>query len=150
MLNTSIETWYSPQKRLFRRVVSLCFTFAGIYWLIIYGLVAADMLSVDELKALRGGQTMIYFILLTIWGVEYLREARRLKNVITLSNELGCPPQDIQAGQIGNTIGSFAIISGFSGAPKTWIIPGANLLGLTVSASLILIQYLNLFQAATK
>lgn len=148
MLNTSIQSWYAPQKKVFQRVVSLCFTFAGVYWLIIYGFTAFDMLSPDELKSLRSGQTMIYFVLLTLWGVEYLRESRRLKKVLVTANTMDCTPENVQAGHVADSIGSFAIINGFANAPKTWIVPVINLLGLTLSASLILIQYVNVFQAA--
>lgn len=148
MLNTSIQSWYAPQKKLFRRIISLLFTFAGIYWLIIYGLMAADLLGSDDLVKLRSGQTIIYFILLTLWGVEYLREASRLKAIINASNEMECAADQVQSGHVAESIASFAIISGFSGAAKTWILPALNLAGLAISAALILLQYVRMFQAA--
>lgn len=116
-----------PQLKRFRSFVKLLFTAAGMYWIFIYGFAAAGMLSHDEMTSLRSGQTMIYFILLTIWGIDYMREAKMLRNVIATSADVATA--------------TYPVFSGISGRPSSWIMPIINLAGIATSTFLIGRQY---------
>ncbi len=147
MLHATIDQGYTPQKKVFKRIVSMLFATAGVYWLFIYGFKFAGMLHPGDMEAFRAGQTFIYFVLLTLWGVEYLREAKRLKAVMDIANEKGCAPNAIEAHELGSSLASFGIIRGLPNAPKTWILPLVNLFGVALSSAMIILQYVHLIQA---
>ncbi len=120
--------------KLFRTLLKSLFTAAGIYWLFIYGLDAAGQITHDELAILRGGQTLIYFILLSLWGVDYMREAKMLRRVLESGGDI--------------TSASYAVLTGTSGSATSWILPLLNITGLLVSTILIVKQYVVLFSYA--
>ena len=76
-LHETLTKTYEPQHRLFGRLIRLCFSFAGCFWILIYGMQWLALIDHDALRDLRSGQTMIYFILLSLWGIEYLRETSK-------------------------------------------------------------------------
>lgn len=120
-----------PQLRTFRTIVKWLFTAAGLYWIFIYGLDAADLITHDELTVLRGGQTVIYFILLTLWGVDYMREAKVLRRVLQ------------NGGDISQTV--YPVLTGTVGNATSWILPLLNSVGILASSILIIKQYVVLF-----
>jgi hypothetical protein len=144
MFSNSIEAPYNTQKRLFKRLISMAFTLAGIYWLFIYGAEWASLIDAEERTSLRSGQTIIYFILLTLWGVEYLRESKRLSHVIEVANGLGVTPQDVSMEQLTRK-GAFSVLRPIKGSSP--LMPAVNWLGLVISAVLIVMQYSRLIAA---
>lgn len=120
----------------------MCFTFAGCYWIVIYLLQWLSMIDHEQLRDFRSGQTLIYFILLSLWGVEYLRETRRLKLLIRRSEELDVRVSRLTLSDLHPKTGGFAILRPV-GAPsaKQWIFPMLNITGLTMAVYLIAQRY---------
>ena len=128
---------------MFKRIVSLAFTMAGVYWLFMYGFEWAGWVTRSDVQVLRSGQTIIYFILLTIWGIEYLREAKRLSHVMEIANAERTAPDAVELSQISRQ-GLFAVLRPIGEQPAL-IMPIVNWLGIMSSVILIAIQYVRLF-----
>lgn len=149
MFHPSLASAYEPQQRHFGRAIRACFTLAGCYWIVIYAMQWLGMIDHDQLRELRAGQTMIYFILLSLWGVEYLRESRRLKRVIARSEELGVAVSRISTDDLSPSLGTFAILHPIApSSMSAWIFPILNIAGLVVAAILIAQRYVAAFSAA--
>ncbi|MFM8771359.1 MAG: hypothetical protein ACKOE4_04970 [Candidatus Kapaibacterium sp.] len=149
MFDPSLAAVYEPQHRLFGRLIRLCFTFAGCYWILIYSMQWLSMVDHDQLRELRSGQTLIYFILLSIWGIEYLREARRLKYLIRRSEELGVAVSCVSLSDISSGSGSFAVLRPIAhSSVGSWTFPVINVTGLAVALYLISHRYIAAFMAA--
>jgi len=148
MFHESIAASYERQHALFKRLVSLAFSLAGIYWLVMYGMEFGGLLQVEDMQVLRSGQSIIYFVLLTLWGIEYLRETRRMKAVWVVANERAVPPQAVTAADIANKAGSFAVVRPVAFGSGGLVMILINTGGLVVSYVLIILQYLRLFRLA--
>jgi len=142
-LHETLTTVYDPQHRLFGRLIRLCFSFAGCFWILIYGMQLLALIDHEQLRDLRSGQTMIYFILLSLWGIEYLRETRRLKLLIRRSEELGVAVSAVSTMDIAPRTGSFAILHPIASSSAThWIFPVLNVTGMSVALYLITQRYI--------
>lgn len=141
MLHSSITLLYTKQKDLFRRFISLSFTMAGVYWLFMYGFELADWITKEQAASLRSGQSIIYFVLLTLWGVEYLRESRRLGQVMEIANTERLSPDEVELEAL-HAKGAFGVLKPINGASP--IMPIINWVGLAVSTILIVMQYMRL------
>lgn len=150
MLHPSIGITYTAQKKRFRRLISLWFSAAGVYWLVMYGAELLGAINIEEMQVLRTGQTVIYFVLLTLWGMEYLREARRLALVITTANERRTAPDEIQASELSTHLHWFSILRPVGTGLGAKIVPALNILGLAISLGLIAAQYGRLVSAIMK
>lgn len=74
---------------------------------------------------------MIYFILLTLWGVDYMREAKVLRRVLE------------NGGDVSQTV--YPVLTGTSGKVTSWVLPLLNSVGILASSILIVKQYVVLF-----
>lgn len=149
MFDPSLTAVYEPQHRLFGRLIRLCFTFAGCYWILIYGMQWLSMVDHDQLRELRSGQTLIYFILLSLWGIEYLRETRRLKHLIRRSEELGVAVSRVSVSDISSGSGSFAVLRPIApSSVRNWTFPVINAMGLAIAIYLIAHRYIAALTAA--
>lgn len=148
MLHPSIGTSYDTQKKRFRRLISLWFSAAGMFWIAMYGAELLGLITLEEMQSLRTGQTVIYFVLLTLWGVEYLREARRLALVITEANSRGIPPDHIHANDVGTRLHWFGVVRPMGTGVAATLLPALNILGLAISFALIVAQYWRLAAAS--
>jgi len=150
LLHESISSFYDLQKKQFDRIVRLSFTAAGTYWLVIYALRALDILEVSQLAQLRAGQTWVYFLLLTAWGVESLREAKRYKAVVRVSNDECRLPNEVSMTDLGKESRSFAITRPLPSDSRSRVMPLVNILLLFLSVVLIAKQYAELVVASMK
>jgi hypothetical protein len=135
MLHPSLHALYVPQRTLFGRLLRLAFALAGIFWFLLYAMPA------EQHAAFRSGQSVIYFILLSLWGIDYLREAKRLAFLIRTANEKGCAPNEVVASDIGSHRRMFAVVPWFDGSVH--ILSLGMWLALTVALILVSIQYMN-------
>jgi hypothetical protein len=141
-LDTSFAQVYEPQHALFGRLVRMCFTFAGCYWIVIYLLQWLLLIDHEQLRDFRSGQTLIYFILLSLWGVEYLRETRRLKLLIRRSEELDVCVSRVTLSELHSKTGGFAILRPIGASSvRGWVFPFLNITGLAVAVYLIVQRY---------
>lgn len=149
MFHPSIAASYEPQHRLFKRAVSTAFGLAGVFWLVMYGCEWSSVITLEQTQLVRSGQTIIYFVLLTLWGMEYLRETRRLKAVWQIAGEHVCAPQEITSDQILAQASWFGILKPVTFGGGTWLMPVVNLIGLAIAYALIIRQYARLLFMAT-
>lgn len=141
-LDPTISSVYSAQQQRFARLIRLSFTIAGCYWIVIYAMNWSSAIDHDQLRDLRSGQTLIYFILLSLWGIEYLREVRRLKVLIAKSEELARPVSTITLAEVSASANNFSILAPvISLTFSSWIFPILNIGGLLAAASLIIARY---------
>lgn len=146
MLEPTLSARYEPQQKLFGRFIRLCFSLAGTYWIVIYVMQWTGSIDAEQLRELRSGQTMIYFVLLTLWGMEYMREVRRLKGLIRRSHELGVAVSEVTLEHIRPMAASFAVLYPIAPSPvSAWIFPIMNIAGLIAAAVLIAGRYLAAF-----
>lgn len=146
MLNPTLRDLYVVERKRFKRMLTLCFSMAGLYWFVIYAIVGFDLTSdpAANALALRSGQTVIYLILMTLWGVDYLREERRLKIVIETANGRDTKPDAVMASDIdGKRLGAFSILRPKGTGKAPFVMPLVNLAGLACAAWLIVMQYVN-------
>jgi hypothetical protein len=134
MLHQSIAQRYVAHRTLYTRLLRLCFTLAGVYWIIIY------LLPDERHVELRAGQSVIYFILMTLWGLDYMREQRRLAVIIEAANRKACAPQDVTFEDISAKASLFTMLRPVSGLWGT-ITPILFLAGLLAAYALVLLQY---------
>jgi hypothetical protein len=142
-LHETLTKTYEPQHRLFGRLIRLCFSFAGCFWILIYGMQWLALIDHDALRDLRSGQTMIYFILLSLWGIEYLRETRRLKLLIRRSEDLDVAVSSVSLSDVTPHTRSFAVLYPIAPSPLIhWLFPVVNAGGLGMALYLITQRYI--------
>lgn len=140
MLHHSIASRYVAQRRVYGKILRALFAITGLYWIFIYVL---PSLSELEVLNLRGGQTMVYFVLLTVWGLDYLREERRLGAVINAANRLSTIPNLVTMADLGTKQTLFTMVVPPRGTPWTlWNVIFAT--GITAGAVLMIWQYVRL------
>lgn len=144
MLHSSFAP-YQRQQRLFSRIIKSLFGAAGCFWIVIYTLHFLGHVDHTELASLRGGQTAVYFILLTLWGLEYMREVRRYKALIALAENLHAAVRDVEISQLSNISSTFAVL-GPVGPGGSYVFPAINVIGLVTAAMLIVMRYVAAFQ----
>jgi len=143
MLHPSIESRFRTQRRQYGRALRILFGLTGVYWIFIYvvpGLTALDI------ARLRINQTPVYFVLLTIWGLDYLREERRLGAIVKAANRLSVAPHEVtmQEPELKPTL--FTMVIPPTGTSwSIWNLVFA--IGMTAGAVLIVFQYIRLFTA---
>lgn len=137
MLHSSITAQYVRHRVIYTRLLRICFMFAGLFWIVIY------LQPLEQHMLLRSGQSVIYFILMTLWGLDYMREQRRLTVIIKAANEKGLPPSNIELNDIRQHDGLFTMVvprAGFWGT----VVPVIFSAGLLASIILITMQYLRI------
>lgn len=120
---------------MYGRLLRMAFSFAGIFWLVIYAL------PVNVHEALRAGQTFIYFVLLTLWGLDYMREQRRLTLVIAAANSRGVAPEHVTLDDVASRAGLFTMMTP-RGKGSGMIMPLFFVVGMIVGWILIIGQYI--------
>lgn len=105
MLHPTVASRYVPQRTHFLRLLRTAFGLAGLFWFVIYALPITDHAD------LRARQSVIYFILLSVWGLDYMREQRRLAVIITAANALGRTPDAVTIDDIQDRVQLFTMTS---------------------------------------
>lgn len=146
MLHTSFAP-YLTQQRVFSRVIKLLFAAAGCYWIVIYGFQVLGWIDHLTLKTLRDGQTMIYFVLLTLWGMEYMRETKRLKKIISVADASGSRVHDLALSQVPSLGSTLTILWPLGSGPAAMIYTLINIGGLILAATLICLRYFAAFKS---
>ena len=135
MLHPSIATRYVAERTIYGRLLRMAFSFAGIFWLVIYAL------PTNVHEGLRSGQTFIYFVLLTLWGLDYMREQRRLTLVVTAANNKGVAPEHVTLDDVASRAGLFTMLTP-RGKGSGMIMPVFFAVGMVVGWILIIGQYI--------
>jgi len=101
----------------------------------------------ETLRSLRGGQTMIYFVLLTLWGMEYMRESKRLKKLIVIADASGCQVHDVTFSQIPAPGALFTVLRPVEPTAAAYVFTAVNIGGLVLAGYLIGMRYFAAFSA---
>lgn len=143
MLHATITELYTAQRSVFKRIITIGFAMAGIFWFLIYGIAftSADPHVHDTVASLRSGQSLIYFILLMLWGMDYLREQKRLRVIIDLASAKQLPPDRITRSDVEDRLHLFTVFIPRTGSSFSKLIPLINIGGLTISVVLICMQW---------
>ena len=97
---------------------------------------------------LREGQTVIYFILLTLWGLDYMREQKRLGAVIAAANELRVAPDVVQLSDLASKASLFTMLRP-RGSGWGAILPVFFTVGLIAGWVQIVRQYIDVIAVLT-
>lgn len=135
MLHHTIADRYVRERTTYGRLLRLAFSMAGIFWIVIYAL------PFETHMALRSGQTFIYFVLLTLWGLDYMREQRRLTLIIQTANTKGVTPDAVTIDDVSARAGMFTMMTP-RGSGAGLIMPLFFVIGMVVAWVLIGGQYL--------
>jgi hypothetical protein len=146
MLHSSFAPYLS-QQQVFSRVIKLLFAAAGCYWIVIYGFQVLGWIDHHTLKTLRDGQTMIYFVLLTLWGMEYMRETKRLKKIISVADASGSRVQDLALSEVLSNGTALTILWPLGSGPAALMYTLINIGGLVLAATLICMRYIAAFKS---
>lgn len=90
---------------------------------------------------------MIYFVLLTLWGMEYMRETKRLKKLIMIANSTGKPVQDIEVSQLSSPGSMLTILWPLGPGAMAYVFTLINVGGLLLASTLIILRYLAAFNS---
>lgn len=90
---------------------------------------------------------MIYFVLLTLWGMEYMRETKRLKKLIAIADESGCRVQDVTMSQIPSPGTLLTIFTPLGPGAASFLFAAINIGGLALAGFLISMRYIAAFSA---
>ncbi len=135
MLHPSLHGLYVPQRTLYGRLLRLAFALAGMFWFMLYAM------PTQQHATFRSGQSVIYFILLSVWGIDYLRESRRLTLVMSAANHRGCAPNEVTEDDVRSSRRAFAVIPWFDGSVH--ILSLGMWLALAAALVLVGVQYVN-------
>lgn len=136
MLHPTLASRYASERKIFLRLLRLAFSFAGLFWFLLYASPANAHVQ------LRSDQTIIYFILLSLWGLDYMREQKRLGVVITAANELRVTPDLVTLDDVSAKASLFAMLRP-RGNRNGAIMPALFGAGLIAGWVLIVRQYIN-------
>lgn len=141
MLHASFAP-YIKQQQMFSRRIKWLFGCAGSYWILIYGFQVLQWIDHETLKNLRSGQTMIYFVLLTLWGMEYMRETRRLKKLIAIADAAGIRVQDVELSQVPSPGSVLTVLWPLGSGAAAYVFAVINAGGLLLAGVLIAMRYI--------
>ncbi len=141
MLHHTIADRYVRQRTMYGRLLRMCFAFAGMFWIVIY------LQPLQSHEALRSGQSVIYFILMTVWGLDYMREQRRLTVIINAANERGIPPSELEFAAVADRASLFSMLTPSRGIAGV-VFPIIFTAGLISAYVLVVMQYIMAFRGA--
>lgn len=137
MLHPSIEQRYVPARRLWLRLLRITFGLAGMVWLLAYAVQTTA--AVD----LRTNQARIYLILLSVWGLDALRQNRRLTRITEIANDFDTAPRNVRADDLGSDIRLFAMTQ-LQVDGRIVVLPLVLWFGLAWGMTLVVLQYVRI------
>jgi hypothetical protein len=142
----SIQDAFARQASLFQRWLQMSFAAAGIFWIVLYIAQYTTSMEQTAYANARAAQTPIYFILLTLWGIFYLRTAAALRCVAQISNERSTVFSAVQLAQIPpEQLHMFGTMVRATPTRRGYIMPSVNVVLLVASNVLIILQYCRVF-----
>lgn len=86
MLHPSVSQVLDTDTRFLKRILRVSFAIAGCLWIAAYTL---HFGSSEVMTTFRLDQYQIYLVLLTLWGYQAKREAKRYRSLFRVATELG-------------------------------------------------------------
>lgn len=109
LFSESIRSLYEPQRNRLKRITSLLFACAGCLWFILY--LPESIMPFQGHQVFKLKQYQVYVVLLTLWGLDFRREYKRLDCIVRKSKELNKDIAQITKEDIGDSLHLFEIYS---------------------------------------
>lgn len=91
---------------------------------------------------LRSAQSPIYFVLMTLWGIGYLRQAARLRLLAAIGNAARKPINEITLREIPESkLHLLGELYAITTSLRAYVMPTFNLILLVLTGYLVVAQY---------
>jgi hypothetical protein len=109
LFSDSIRSLYEPQRNRLKRITSMLFACAGCLWFFLY--LPESIMPFQGHEMFKLKQYQIYVVLMTLWGLDFRREHKRLDFIIRKSKELNKDISHITKEDISDALHLFEIYS---------------------------------------
>jgi hypothetical protein len=80
---------FEPSRRILRRVLMTLFSIAGLSWFLL--LLPSSTINQAKHDIFKANQYQLYLFLLTLWGYDFRRQAKRLEWLVELADSINKP-----------------------------------------------------------
>ena len=88
-IQPELSALFEPSRKLLRRILMTLFSIAGLSWFLL--LLPNSTISQAKHDIFKANQYQLYLLLLTLWGYDFRRQAKRLEWLIEFSSSLNKP-----------------------------------------------------------
>lgn len=114
LYSESIRVLYEAKRNRLKRITSLLFACAGCLWFFLY--LPESILPFQGHEAFKLKQYQIYVVLMTLWGLDFRREYKRIEFIARKSHELKKDIVSIDHTDIKDSLHLFEVYSFLPGA----------------------------------
>jgi hypothetical protein len=114
LFSDSIRDLYEAKRKRMKRITSLLFGTAGCLWFVLY--LPESILPFQGHEAFKLKQYQIYVVLMTLWGLDYMREFKRIDILARTSHSLKKDITLIDKDDIADHLNVFEVYSFLPGA----------------------------------
>lgn len=86
LYSESIRALYETKRKRLKRITSLLFAIAGCLWFFLY--LPESIMPFQGHEAFKLKQYQIYVVLMTLWGLDFRREFKRVDMIARISHAL--------------------------------------------------------------
>jgi len=145
LYSDSIRELYESKRNRLKRITSLLFACAGCLWFFLY--LPESVLPFQGHEAFKLKQYQIYVVLLTLWGLDFRREFKRIEFIARTSHELKKDIALVDSADIKDSIHLFEVYSFLPGAKGYHIAVIINWIFCMLGCGLLLSQIMLLLKA---
>ena len=114
LISESIRVLYESKRNRLKRITSLLFACAGCLWFFLY--LPESVLPFQGHEEFKLKQYQIYVVLMTLWGLDFRREFKRIDFIARKSHELKKDIASIDSNDIKDSLHLFEVYSFLPGA----------------------------------
>ncbi|MBS1537740.1 MAG: hypothetical protein JST20_08340 [Bacteroidetes bacterium] len=118
-IQPELSALFEPSRKLLRRILMTLFSIAGLSWFLL--LLPNSAISQAKHDTFKANQYQLYLLLLTLWGYDFRRQAKRLEWLIVFSLSIGKPVELITKEDITvtNNLSLFEVFSKHKGSSSS-------------------------------
>jgi hypothetical protein len=114
LYSESIRVLYESKRNRLKRITSLLFASAGCLWFFLY--LPESIMPFQGHEAFKLKQYQIYVVLMTLWGLDFRREFKRIDFIARKSHELKKDIMQIDSNDIKDSLHLFEVYTFLPGA----------------------------------
>ena len=114
LYSESIRDLYEAKRNRLKRITSMLFACAGCLWFFLY--LPESVLPFQGHEEFKLKQYQIYVVLMTLWGLDFRREFKRIDFIARKSHELKKDIASIDSNDIKDSLHLFEVYSFLPGA----------------------------------
>jgi len=114
LYSDSIRGLYESKRNRLKRITSLLFACAGCLWFFLY--LPESVLPFQGHEAFKLKQYQIYVVLLTLWGLDFRREFKRIEFIARTSHTLNKDITQVDSIDINDSMHLFEVYTFLPGA----------------------------------